>query len=147
MSVDETWTLVCCSLSLGERIRVRGNRTLDDLGMYHRSKIRSGLAIRLSIRLAAPAGRRFDGRPQFPEVSVPCDGTRPGRVRSAARKGTRESAWTNPVAGRELYKAQRLCIAAPDAVVGASASSNAGLGISAMAIMTRWRMPPENSCG
>src|SRR5580658_3752044 len=34
-----------------------------------------------------------------------------------------------------------------NAVVGSSASSNFGPGASAMAIMARWRMPPENSCG
>ena len=33
------------------------------------------------------------------------------------------------------------------AVVGSSAISSLGLQISAMAIIARWRMPPENSCG
>ena len=33
------------------------------------------------------------------------------------------------------------------AVVGSSAISNAGLHASAMAIMTRWRMPPDIWCG
>ena len=33
------------------------------------------------------------------------------------------------------------------AVVGSSAISSLGSLISAMAIITRWRMPPENSCG
>ena len=33
------------------------------------------------------------------------------------------------------------------AVVGSSATISAGLLSSAMAIATRWRMPPENSCG
>ena len=33
------------------------------------------------------------------------------------------------------------------AVVGSSAMMTLGLQASAMAIITRWRMPPENSCG
>ena len=33
------------------------------------------------------------------------------------------------------------------AVVGSSAMSSVGSQLSAMAIITRWRMPPENSCG
>ena len=33
------------------------------------------------------------------------------------------------------------------AVVGSSAISSLGEHDSAMAIMTRWRMPPENACG
>ena len=33
------------------------------------------------------------------------------------------------------------------AVVGSSAISSFGLQASAMAIITRWRMPPENWCG
>ncbi len=33
------------------------------------------------------------------------------------------------------------------AVVGSSAISSFGSQASAMAIITRWRMPPENSCG
>ncbi|OLU10408.1 hypothetical protein BVK87_00170 [Achromobacter denitrificans] len=33
------------------------------------------------------------------------------------------------------------------AVVGSSAISTLGSHIIAMAIMTRWRIPPENSCG
>jgi len=33
------------------------------------------------------------------------------------------------------------------AVVGSSAMSSSGLQDRAMAIMTRWRMPPENWCG
>ena len=33
------------------------------------------------------------------------------------------------------------------AVVGSSAISRSGWLASAMAIMTRWRIPPENSCG
>ena len=32
------------------------------------------------------------------------------------------------------------------AVVGSSAIRKPGLQLSAMASMTRWRMPPENSC-
>ena len=33
------------------------------------------------------------------------------------------------------------------AVVGSSAISSFGSLMSAIAIITRWRMPPENSCG
>ena len=43
----------------------------------------------------------------------------------------------------------RICawIVTSSAVVGSSAMSSAGLHDSAMAIMTRWRMPPEIWCG
>ncbi|MNT60024.1 hypothetical protein D3C72_1975810 [compost metagenome] len=43
----------------------------------------------------------------------------------------------------------RICawMVTSSAVVGSSASSTRGLQASAIAIMTRWRMPPENWCG
>ena len=43
----------------------------------------------------------------------------------------------------------RICawIVTSSAVVGSSAISSLGLQASAMAIITRWRMPPENWCG
>ena len=39
------------------------------------------------------------------------------------------------------------CTVTSSAVVGSSAISSFGSLISAMAIIARWRMPPENSCG
>jgi hypothetical protein len=39
------------------------------------------------------------------------------------------------------------CTVTSSAVVGSSAISRSGSHSKAMAIMTRWRMPPENSCG
>src|SRR5215469_4843677 len=39
------------------------------------------------------------------------------------------------------------CTVTSSAVVGSSAMSSSGLQLSAMAIMARWRMPPENWCG
>jgi hypothetical protein len=39
------------------------------------------------------------------------------------------------------------CTVTSRAVVGSSAISSSGLVIRAIAIITRWRMPPENSCG
>ena len=39
------------------------------------------------------------------------------------------------------------CVVTSSAVVGSSAMSTAGSRLSPIAIMTRWRMPPENSCG
>ena len=43
----------------------------------------------------------------------------------------------------------RICawMVTSSAVVGSSASSSFGSQASAMAIITRWRMPPENWCG
>ncbi|MNQ27512.1 hypothetical protein D3C85_407720 [compost metagenome] len=43
----------------------------------------------------------------------------------------------------------RICawIVTSSAVVGSSAISSAGLQDSAIAIITRWRMPPDSSCG
>ena len=44
---------------------------------------------------------------------------------------------------------RRICawIVTSSAVVGSSASSSLGLQERAMAIITRWRMPPLNWCG
>ena len=39
------------------------------------------------------------------------------------------------------------CVVTSSAVVGSSAISSDGLVASPMAIITRWRMPPENWCG
>ena len=39
------------------------------------------------------------------------------------------------------------CTVTSSAVVGSSAISTSGSLAIAMAIITRWRMPPENSCG
>ena len=39
------------------------------------------------------------------------------------------------------------CTVTSSAVVGSSASSTSGFSASAMAIMTRWRWPPDSSCG
>ena len=39
------------------------------------------------------------------------------------------------------------CTVTSSAVVGSSAISSVGSQHSAMAIITRWRIPPENSCG
>ena len=39
------------------------------------------------------------------------------------------------------------CVVTSSAVVGSSAISRSGSLISAIAIITRWRMPPENWCG
>jgi hypothetical protein len=43
----------------------------------------------------------------------------------------------------------RICawMVTSSAVVGSSAMSSAGLHDRAMAIITRWRMPPDNWCG
>jgi hypothetical protein len=43
----------------------------------------------------------------------------------------------------------RICawMVTSSAVVGSSAISSLGLQLIAMAIITRWRMPPENWCG
>ena len=39
------------------------------------------------------------------------------------------------------------CVVTSSAVVGSSAISRSGSLISAIAIITRWRIPPENWCG
>ncbi|MBP2295688.1 hypothetical protein J2851_005499 [Azospirillum rugosum] len=40
-----------------------------------------------------------------------------------------------------------ICTVTSSAEVGSSAISRSGLGISIMAIMMRWPMPPDTSCG
>ena len=39
------------------------------------------------------------------------------------------------------------CVVTSSAVVGSSAIRSLGEHDKAMAIMTRWRIPPENACG
>ena len=54
-----------------------------------------------------------------------------------------------PVSARSSRSSSRICawIVTSSAVVGSSAISSLGEHDSAIAIITRWRMPPENSCG
>ena len=54
-----------------------------------------------------------------------------------------------PVSPAELLHLDRIWpwIVTSSAVVGSSAMMRSGLLSSAMAIATRWRMPPENWCG
>ncbi len=50
---------------------------------------------------------------------------------------------------RRLSISSRICfwMVTSSAVVGSSAISSLGSQASAMAIMTRWRMPPDSWCG
>ena len=50
---------------------------------------------------------------------------------------------------RSSRSSSRICawIVTSSAVVGSSAISSLGEQDSAIAMITRWRMPPENSCG
>ena len=52
------------------------------------------------------------------------------------------SCWSRSISSRICA-----CTVTSSAVVGSSAMSSFGSLISAMAIIVRWRMPPENSCG
>ena len=54
-----------------------------------------------------------------------------------------------PVSSRALRSASSTCawIVTSSAVVGSSARITSGSLAIAIAIITRWRMPPENSCG
>ena len=52
------------------------------------------------------------------------------------------SAWSRSISSRICA-----CTVTSSAVVGSSAISSFGELISAIAIIARWRMPPENSCG
>ena len=54
-----------------------------------------------------------------------------------------------PVSSRRLRIRSRICawIVTSSAVVGSSAMSSSGSQASAIAIMTRWAMPPDISCG
>ena len=54
-----------------------------------------------------------------------------------------------PVSAASDCTSARICawMVTSSAVVGSSATSTAGRCSSAMAIATRWRMPPENWCG
>ena len=54
-----------------------------------------------------------------------------------------------PVACCNSRRSSRICawMVTSNAVVGSSAMSTSGRQAKAMAIITRWRMPPESSCG
>ena len=54
-----------------------------------------------------------------------------------------------PVRSRTAWRVSRIwaCTVTSSAVVGSSAMSRRGSLMTAIAITTRWRMPPENSCG
>ena len=74
-------------------------------------------------------------------------------IRSAMSATTPRSCVTRmiaaPVSSRSSRIRWRICawIVTSSAVVGSSAISTDGLQESAIAIITRWRMPPENSNG
>ena len=55
----------------------------------------------------------------------------------------------NSCSRRSASRSRRMpaCTVTSSAVVGSSAISSFGSLMSAIAIITRWRMPPENSCG
>ena len=46
-----------------------------------------------------------------------------------------------------ILRMMRSCTSTSSPVVGSSMMTRAGSSANAMAIMARWRMPPENSCG
>ena len=50
---------------------------------------------------------------------------------------------------RSAFMSSRICawMVTSSAVVGSSAMSSSGLVDSAIAIITRWRMPPDSWCG
>ncbi len=48
---------------------------------------------------------------------------------------------------RRISASTCACTITSSAVVGSSAISSLGSQDSAMAIITRWRMPPDSSCG
>ena len=48
---------------------------------------------------------------------------------------------------RPITRSTWACTVTSSAVVGSSAMSSAGLSAIAIAIIARWRMPPENWCG
>ena len=54
-----------------------------------------------------------------------------------------------PKSSCSVFISERICacVVTSSAVVGSSAISRSGSLISAIAIITRWRMPPENWCG
>ena len=59
------------------------------------------------------------------------------------------SSMAMPISRCNCFNSSRICawIVTSSAVVGSSAMSRSGSLASAMAIMTRWRWPPDNWCG
>ena len=73
---------------------------------------------------------------------------------SSATSATTPRSWVIitiavPCSSCSLFISSRICacVVTSSAVVGSSAISSSGSLISAIAIITRWRMPPENWCG
>ncbi len=72
----------------------------------------------------------------------------------SARPATTARSWVIqiiavPVSAASFCISERICawIVTSSAVVGSSAMIRSGWCSSAMAMATRWRMPPENWCG
>ncbi len=89
-------------------------------------------------------------------ATVACSTMRPAYItatRSATSAITPRSCVTStiavPVRARSSWNRLRICACTvtSSAVLGSSASSISGSAISAMAIITRWRMPPDSSWG
>ena len=96
-------------------------------GRSNRSPRRRRLDDEAGVHHVDPVGHPGDDA----EVVGDQDERRPGLGRSAGAMSSRTWAW----------------IVTSSAVVGSSAISSFGSSASAMAIITRWRMPPENWCG
>ena len=94
-----------------------------------------------------------DGRTASTSAPPRPPGRRTSRPRARHVSATTPRSWVisstaMPIA-LQRCSSSRICawIVTSSAVVGSSAISSSGLHDSAMAIMTRWRMPPENWCG
>ena len=89
-------------------------------------------------------------------ATVPCSTMRPAYITaiSSARPATTDRSWLIqisevPVSRTSFCTSDRICawIVTSSAVVGSSAMIRSGPCSIAMAIATRWRMPPESWCG
>ena len=121
----------------------------------------SAPAVRSAAGRAAPASRAVPtcrgagGRRRFRRASRPRrSGPRTSPATRSAISATTPRSWVIRMTARSRSRlsssiSRRICAwtVTSSAVVGSSAISTSGSSASAIAIITRWRIPPENSCG
>ena len=114
--------------------------------MSHRAAARSGRALRYT---DAPANRRASRRSRFDDSARVHHVDHVGIFRDDAEVVRDEQDRHVTLTLQLPAAASRICawIVTSSAVVGSSAMSSRGLHESAIAIITRCRMPPDSSCG
>ena len=139
-----------------ERERVLGRRDARVAQVDRRSRV-AGTAARRAPGHPPPAdgcrprpGRRAASRSGRCSTMRPCCMTTMRSARSAATPRSWVTSSTAVPCSRRrssMRSRMRRCTVTSSALVGSSAITSSGSRATAMAMSTRWRMPPESSCG